>query len=58
MSLAAALAIPLTTANGQPFPGRDLIIFLAYSVILVTVIGQGLDHLGHGVPPAPAINLQ
>jgi Na+/H+ antiporter len=42
VSLAAALAIPLTTDAGTPFAGRDLIIFLAYSVILVTVVGQGL----------------
>jgi CPA1 family monovalent cation:H+ antiporter len=42
VSLAAALAIPLTTDSGDPFPGRDLIIFLAYAVILVTVVGQGL----------------
>jgi CPA1 family monovalent cation:H+ antiporter len=42
VSLAAALAIPLTTDSGAPFPARDLIIFLAYSVILVTVVGQGL----------------
>jgi CPA1 family monovalent cation:H+ antiporter len=34
--------IPLQTHAGEPFPGRDLIIFLAYAVILVTVIGQGL----------------
>jgi CPA1 family monovalent cation:H+ antiporter len=42
VSLAVALAVPLTTDAGEPFPGRDLILFLAYSVILVTVIGQGL----------------
>ncbi|WCB95837.1 putative Na(+)/H(+) exchanger [Baekduia alba] len=42
VSLAVALAIPLQTDAGAPFPGRDLIIFLAYSVILVTVVGQGL----------------
>ncbi|CAN2533687.1 Sodium,+potassium,+lithium+and+rubidium/H(+)+antiporter [Methylocapsa aurea] len=42
VSLAAALAIPFTTANGQPFPNRDLILFLTFSVILVTLIGQGL----------------
>jgi CPA1 family monovalent cation:H+ antiporter len=42
VSLAAALALPLHTDHGQPFPERDLIIFLAYAVILVTVIGQGL----------------
>jgi CPA1 family monovalent cation:H+ antiporter len=42
VSLAVALAIPLQTDAGDPFPGRDLIIFLAYSVILITVVGQGL----------------
>jgi CPA1 family monovalent cation:H+ antiporter len=42
VSLAAALAIPFSTANGQPFPGRDLILFLTFSVILVTLVGQGL----------------
>jgi len=42
VSLAAALAIPLTTANGAPFPQRDLILFLTFSVILVTLVGQGL----------------
>lgn len=42
VSLAAALAIPFTTANGQPFPNRDLILFLTFLVILVTLVGQGL----------------
>jgi monovalent cation/hydrogen antiporter len=42
VSLAAALAIPLETDAGGPFPGRDLIIFLAFAVILVTLVGQGL----------------
>jgi Na+/H+ antiporter len=42
VSLAAALAIPLTTAAGAPFPDRDLILFLTFSVILVTLVGQGL----------------
>jgi CPA1 family monovalent cation:H+ antiporter len=42
VSLAAALAIPLSTASGQAFPGRDLILFLTFSVILVTLIIQGL----------------
>jgi CPA1 family monovalent cation:H+ antiporter len=41
VSLAAALAIPLQTDAG-PFPERDLIIFLAFAVILVTLVGQGL----------------
>ena len=42
VSLAAALAIPLTTAYGEPFPERDLILFLTFSVIIVTLVGQGL----------------
>jgi Na+/H+ antiporter len=42
VSLAAALAIPLRTDSGDPFPERDLIIFLAFMVILATLIGQGL----------------
>jgi CPA1 family monovalent cation:H+ antiporter len=42
VSLAAALAIPLTTQGGAPFPERDLIIFLTFVVILLTLVGQGL----------------
>ena len=42
VSLAAALAVPLTTADGSPFPGRDLILFLTFAVILGTLVGQGL----------------
>src|SRR5205085_2916303 len=42
VSLAAALAIPFATDAGQPFPGRDLILFLTFSVIMVTLVGQGL----------------
>jgi monovalent cation/hydrogen antiporter len=42
VSLAAALAVPLETATGAPFPERDLILFLAFTVILVTVVAQGL----------------
>jgi CPA1 family monovalent cation:H+ antiporter len=42
VTLAAALALPLSTATGEPLPGRGLVIFLAFSVILVTLIGQGL----------------
>jgi monovalent cation/hydrogen antiporter len=42
VSLAAALAIPLETDAGAPFPGRELIIFLTFTVILVTLVGQGL----------------
>jgi CPA1 family monovalent cation:H+ antiporter len=42
VSLAAALAIPLTTAAGAPFPDRDLILFVTFGLIVVTLIGQGL----------------
>jgi monovalent cation/hydrogen antiporter len=42
VSLAAALAIPLTTASGQPFPHRDLILFLTFCVIVITLVAQGL----------------
>jgi Na+/H+ antiporter len=42
VSLAAALAIPLTVDGGGAFPDRQLVIFLAFAVILVTLVGQGL----------------
>jgi len=42
VTLAAALALPLVTEDGTPLPGRGLVIFLAFTVILVTLIGQGL----------------
>jgi monovalent cation/hydrogen antiporter len=42
VSLAAALALPFETDAGAAFPARDLIILLAYIVILVTLVGQGL----------------
>jgi Na+/H+ antiporter len=42
VSLAAALAVPLTTDAGSTFPYRNLIILLALAVILVTLVGQGL----------------
>lgn len=42
IALAAAIALPQTLANGQPFAQRNLIIFLAFSVILVTLVFQGL----------------
>ena len=41
VSLAAALALPLHTDAGAPLPGRDLIQFITFSLILVTVVGQG-----------------
>jgi monovalent cation/hydrogen antiporter len=42
VTLAAALSVPLTLANGQPFPGRDMILFLSASVIVVTLVVQGM----------------
>jgi CPA1 family monovalent cation:H+ antiporter len=42
VSLAAALAIPLTTISGAPFPDRDLILFITFGIIVVTLVGQGL----------------
>jgi CPA1 family monovalent cation:H+ antiporter len=42
VSLAAALALPLRTDAGAPLPGRELIQFITFALILVTVVGQGL----------------
>jgi monovalent cation/hydrogen antiporter len=42
VSLAAALAIPLTLASGEPFPHRDLILFITFGIIIFTVVGLGL----------------
>lgn len=42
VSLAAALALPITLADGTPFPHRDLILFLTFSSIVVTLVLQGL----------------
>jgi monovalent cation/hydrogen antiporter len=42
VSLAAALALPLTTPTGAVFPDRDLILFIAFGVIVVTLIGEGV----------------
>ncbi|MEP7038150.1 MAG: Na+/H+ antiporter [Acidobacteriota bacterium] len=43
ISLAAALALPLTLASGAQFPERDLIIFITFFVILATLVVQGLS---------------
>jgi len=43
VSLAAALALPLTIQDGSPFPGRELILFLTFMVILATLVVQGLS---------------
>ena len=43
VTLAAALAIPLETDAGIPFPDRALIVFLAFSIVLSTLVIQGLS---------------
>lgn len=42
VTLAAALALPVTLPNGEPLPGRDLVILLAFGIVFVTLVGQGL----------------
>jgi Na+/H+ antiporter len=42
VSLAAALSIPVALSSGNPFPNRDMILFITFSVILVTLVLQGL----------------
>ena len=42
VSLAAALAVPVATDAGDPFPGRDLILWMTFCVILATLVFQGL----------------
>jgi len=43
VSLATALALPLTVRGGQPFPQRDAMLFITFTVILVTLLAQGLS---------------
>jgi CPA1 family monovalent cation:H+ antiporter len=42
VSLAAALALPFTLPGGQDFPYRDLILFVSFGVIFITLVGLGL----------------
>jgi monovalent cation/hydrogen antiporter len=42
VTLALALAVPTEVAGGGPFPDRNLVVFLSFSVIVVTLVGQGL----------------
>ncbi|HEY6902605.1 MAG TPA: cation:proton antiporter, partial [Puia sp.] len=42
VSLAAALSIPLHLSNGQPFPQRNLILFITFVVIVLSILVQGL----------------
>jgi len=46
VSLAADLALPFALPNGDAFPYRDLILFVAFGVIFITLVGLGL-----GLPP-------
>jgi CPA1 family monovalent cation:H+ antiporter len=41
VTLAAAMSIPLTMGDGSAFPGRDIVIFLAFGVIVTTLVLQG-----------------
>jgi monovalent cation/hydrogen antiporter len=58
ISLAAALAIPPTLADGSPFPQRAEVIIFTFAVILVTLVAQGLtlpkllSRLQFGLPPS------
>lgn len=64
IALAAAMSLPRTLANGSPFPHRDLIVFLTFSVILVTLVCQGLTlpwmirALGLAETSAPSVEEQ
>ena len=54
ISLAAIFTLPFTTHSGAPFPGRDLLLFCTYVVVLVTLLGQGLTF----APIARALGLR
>jgi Na+/H+ antiporter len=43
VSLAAALAMPLALASGSPLPARQAVIVITFTVILVTLVGQGMS---------------
>lgn len=43
VTLAAALSIPMLMPDGSAFPGRELVIFLAFGVILITLLLNGLS---------------
>jgi CPA1 family monovalent cation:H+ antiporter len=53
------MALPEYVDSGAPFPQRDILIFLTFSVILVTLVAQGLSlpwiirNLGLVAPPRP-----
>ena len=43
VALAAAISLPRTLSDGSPFPQRNMIIFLTFCVIFVTLVFQGLS---------------
>ena len=43
VSLALALALPLTLPSGEPFPHRSTIVVVSFAVIMVTLLLQGLS---------------
>ena len=43
VTMAAALSIPVSTAAGAAFPGREMIIFLSATTILLTLLINGLS---------------
>ena len=42
ITLATALSVPLLTATGEPFPQRDLVVFLAAATIIITLLLNGI----------------
>ena len=42
VSLAIAFSIPLTVHGGEPFPARNLILFLTFTTVIGTLVVQGL----------------
>ena len=43
VSLAIAFSIPQTMHGGEPFPGRNLILFLTFTTVIGTLVVQGLS---------------
>ena len=62
VSLAVAMALPLAGPDGGPFPAHGLIVFLTFSVIVATLVVQGLTlptvlrWLGFAAPAGPVVN--
>ena len=62
VSLAAALALPLALPNGEAFPHRDMILFVAFGVIFITLVGSVRDcrwsHDGSTSPKTAATSIE